>query len=70
MDPTIQKAEEKFRYVSNDIREIRLSERRIYLKITDIFALASDYDKNSGIARHFSPLFKINCFLPNSCRNL
>ena len=26
------------------IKDIRLSERRIYLKITDIFALASDYD--------------------------
>ena len=35
------------------IREIRLSERRIYLKITDIFALSSDYDKNTEIARHF-----------------
>ena len=35
------------------IRDIRLSERRIYLKITDIFALASDYDKNSLIAKTF-----------------
>ena len=35
------------------IRDIRLSERRLYLKITDIFALASDYDKNSIITKHF-----------------
>lgn len=35
------------------IRDIRLSERRIYLKITDIFALASDYDKESEITRNF-----------------
>jgi hypothetical protein len=35
------------------IREIRLSERRIYLKVTDIFALASDYDKNNEIAKEF-----------------
>ena len=35
------------------IREIRISERRIYLKVTDIFALASDYDTASNIAKEF-----------------
>ena len=45
--------ESYFREMLERIREIRLSERRIYLKITDIFALSSDYDKNSEIARHF-----------------
>ena len=35
------------------IKDIRLSERRIYLKITDIFALSSDYDKNSLVAKTF-----------------
>jgi hypothetical protein len=35
------------------IREIRLSERRIYLKLTDIFALSSDYDRKSALAREF-----------------
>jgi hypothetical protein len=45
--------ESYFREMLERIREIRLSERRIYLKITDIFSLASDYDKNSEIARHF-----------------
>ena len=45
--------ESYFREMLERIREIRLSERRIYLKITDIFALASDYDKNSEIAKRF-----------------
>jgi hypothetical protein len=35
------------------IREIRLSERRIYLKLTDIFALSSDYDRKAQLAREF-----------------
>jgi len=42
-----------FKEMLERIREIRLSERRIYLKITDLFALSSDYDKNSEMARHF-----------------
>jgi hypothetical protein len=45
--------ESYFREMQERIREIRLSERRIYFKITDIFALASDYDKNSQHARYF-----------------
>jgi hypothetical protein len=45
--------ESYFREMLERIREIRLSERRIYLKITGLFALASDYDRNSTIARHF-----------------
>ncbi|MDO8873987.1 MAG: virulence RhuM family protein [Methanoregula sp.] len=35
------------------IREIRASERRFYQKITDIYALASDYDKNAPITKEF-----------------
>jgi len=35
------------------IRDIRLSERRLYLQITDIFVLASDYDKSSIITKEF-----------------
>lgn len=35
------------------IREIRASERRIYLKITDIYATAIDYDKNAPITQLF-----------------
>jgi hypothetical protein len=35
------------------IREIRASERRFYQKITDIYALSVDYDKNSPITKTF-----------------
>ena len=35
------------------IREIRLSERRLYQKITDIFALSADYDSQSDITNQF-----------------
>jgi hypothetical protein len=35
------------------IREIRASERRFYQKITDIYSLAVDYDKNSPITKDF-----------------
>ena len=35
------------------IREIRTSERRFYLKITDIYALAVDYDKNAPTTKDF-----------------
>ena len=35
------------------IREIRSSERRFYQKITDIYALAVDYDKNDNQTRNF-----------------
>lgn len=35
------------------IREIRASERRFYQKITDIYALSTDYDKNAPITREF-----------------
>ena len=35
------------------IREIRSSERRFYQKITDIYALSLDYDKNSPTTKDF-----------------
>lgn len=35
------------------IREIRLSERRFYQKITDIYATAIDYDKNAYTTKQF-----------------
>ncbi len=35
------------------IREIRLSERRFYQKITDIYALSADYDINDGVTKEF-----------------
>ncbi|MDM8538129.1 virulence RhuM family protein, partial [Desulfobacterales bacterium HSG17] len=35
------------------IREIRASERRFYQKITDIYALSADYDKNAPVTKFF-----------------
>ncbi len=35
------------------IREIRASERRFYQKITDIYALSADYDKNAPATKEF-----------------
>lgn len=35
------------------IREIRASERRFYQKITDIYALSADYDKDSPVTKDF-----------------
>jgi hypothetical protein len=35
------------------IREIRASERRFYQKITDIYALSADYDKDAPLTKDF-----------------
>ena len=42
-----------FKELLERIREIRASERRFYQKITDIYALAADYDKNAPITKEF-----------------
>ncbi|MBO7433035.1 MAG: virulence RhuM family protein [Salinivirgaceae bacterium] len=42
-----------FKELLVEIREIRASERRFYQKITDLYALAIDYDKDSPITRTF-----------------
>ncbi len=43
--------EDYFEQLLQEIREIRLSERRFYQKITDIFATSVDYDPNSPITK-------------------
>lgn len=42
-----------FKNLLEDIREIRASERRFYQKITDIYALSVDYDKNAQETKLF-----------------
>lgn len=42
-----------FKELLVEIREIRASERRFYQKITDLYALAIDYDKDSPLTRTF-----------------
>lgn len=45
--------EDYFEQLIAEIQEIRASERRFYQKITDIYATAVDYDKDSAITRQF-----------------
>jgi hypothetical protein len=42
-----------FEHLLEEIREIRLSERRFYQKITDIYSTAMDYNKNAPITKEF-----------------
>jgi hypothetical protein len=45
--------EDYFEHLLAEIREICLSERRFYQKITDIYATAMDYNKNAPITKEF-----------------
>lgn len=45
--------EDYFERMLEEIREIRLSERRFYQKVTDIFATSIDYDSKSPITINF-----------------
>ena len=45
--------EDYFEHLLAEIREIRLSERRLYQKVTDIYATASDYDIYSPLTKQF-----------------
>ena len=45
--------EDYFERLLEEIREIRLSERRFYQKITDIYATAVDYNKNAPTTKTF-----------------
>ena len=45
--------EDYFEKLLEEIREIRLSERRFYQKITDIYATSLDYDKDAPLTRRF-----------------
>ena len=45
--------EDYFEHLLAEIREIRLSERRFYQKLTDIYATAVDYNRNAPTTRLF-----------------
>ena len=45
--------EKYFEHLIERIRDIRLSERRFYQKITDIYATALDYDKTANTTKKF-----------------
>lgn len=46
-------SEDYFEHLLEEIREIRLSERRFHQKVTDIYATSMDYDKNAPITKVF-----------------
>ncbi len=48
--------DEYFERQLEQIREIRLSERKFYQKVTDIYATAFDYDKSAATTRKFFQL--------------
>jgi hypothetical protein len=45
--------EDYFERLLDEIREIRLSERRFYQKIADIYSTAMDYDRDAPITKEF-----------------
>lgn len=45
--------EDYFERLLEEIREIRLSERRFYQKVTDIYATSVDYDRNASTTKLF-----------------
>lgn len=45
--------EDYFEHLLEEIREIRLSERRFYQKITDIYAMSIDYNKDAPTTKTF-----------------
>ena len=46
-------SEDYFERLLSEIREIRMSERRFYQKLTDIYATSIDYNKNAPTTRMF-----------------
>ena len=48
--------DEYFERQLENIREIRLSERKFYQKVTDLYATAFDYDKDAKTTRQFSKM--------------
>lgn len=55
-----------FVHLLEDIWEIRLSERKFYQKITDIYALSYDYNPKGQETVVFSRRFKTNCITPST----
>ena len=46
-------SEDYFEHLLAEIREIRLSERRLYQKLTDIYATSMDYDAEAPLTKEF-----------------
>ena len=50
------------------IRETRLSERKFYQKITDIYATSIDYDVTAQATKRFFPTCETSCIGPFTVR--
>jgi len=55
--------EDYFEQLLEEIREIRLSERRFYQKITDIYATSVDYNRDAPTTKAFFSRCRTNCIL-------
>lgn len=56
--------EDYYERLLEEIREIRLSERRFYQKITDIYSTAVDYNPSAPTTRDFFAKVQNNCISP------
>lgn len=56
--------EDYFEHLLAEVREIRLSERRFYQKLTDIYATAIDYNRDAPTTRLFFKRFRTKCTMP------
>ena len=56
--------EDYFERLLEEIHEIRLSERRLYQKITNIYATSVDYDKDSPLTKAFLRMCRTKCTTP------
>ena len=58
--------DEYFERQLEQIREIRLSERKFYQKVTDLYATAFDYDKDAKTTRLFFQTVQNKMHLPST----
>lgn len=56
--------EDYFEHLLAEIREIRLSERRFYQKLTDIYATSIDYNRDAPTTRMFFKRYRTKCTMP------
>lgn len=52
-----------FEQLLEEIREIRLSERNFYQKLTDIYATAIDYNRDAPTTREFFKRYRTKCIM-------
>ncbi len=57
-------ADQYFEEQLQRVREIRLSERKFYQKITDLYATSIDYDVTAQATKRFFATVQINCIGP------